>query len=88
MNAKTREIHLKWIHTSDVHGSLFSYDYLRKKEVSGGLSVIYDYTLELRRQYGDRLILTDGGDRSAADTAMPTSTVPACRMTHSIRGMK
>ncbi|MBQ9559379.1 MAG: 5'-nucleotidase C-terminal domain-containing protein [Bacteroidaceae bacterium] len=62
MNAKTREIHLKWIHTSDVHGSLFSYDYLRKKVVSGGLSAIYGYTLELRQQYGDRLILTDGGD--------------------------
>lgn len=62
MNAKTKEIHLKWMHTSDVHGSLFGYDYLRKREVSGGLSAIYAYVQDQRRQYGDRLILTDGGD--------------------------
>ena len=62
LSAKTKEIHLKWVHTSDVHGSLFGYDYLRKREVSGGLSSIYAYTQELKRQYGDRLVLTDGGD--------------------------
>ena len=62
LSAKPKEMHLKWIHTSDVHGSLFGYDYLRKREVSGGLSAIYAYTQEQRRQFGDRLILTDGGD--------------------------
>ena len=58
----TQEIHLKWIHTSDIHGSLFQYDYLRKRNVSGGLSAIYAYTEEQRKKYGDRLIVTDGGD--------------------------
>ncbi len=62
MAAKTREIHLKWVHTSDIHGSLFGYDYLRKKAVDGGLAAIYSYTQPLRREFGDRLILTDGGD--------------------------
>lgn len=62
LSARPKEIHLKWIHTSDVHGSLFGYDYLRKHEVSGGLSAIYAYAQEQRRQYGDCLILTDGGD--------------------------
>lgn len=62
MTAKTKEIHLKWIHTSDVHGSLFGYDYLRKRDVSGGLSAIYAYVQEQRRMFGKNLILTDGGD--------------------------
>ena len=62
MTAKTKEVHLKWIHTSDVHGSLFGYDYLRKRDVSGGLASIYAYVQEQRQQYGERLILTDGGD--------------------------
>ena len=62
MTAKTKEVHLKWIHTSDVHGSLFGYDYLRKRDVSGGLASIYAYVQDQRRQYGERLILTDGGD--------------------------
>lgn len=59
---QTREVHLRWIHTSDVHGSLFGYDYLRKCPTTGGLSAIYAYTQELRKQMGDCLILTDGGD--------------------------
>lgn len=58
----TREVHLKWIHTSDVHASLFQYDYLKKHNVSGGLSAIYAYVQEQRKEYGERLILTDGGD--------------------------
>ncbi len=58
----TREVHLKWIHTSDVHASLFQYDYLKKHNVSGGLSAIYAYVQEQRKEYGKRLILTDGGD--------------------------
>jgi len=62
MTAKTKEIHLKWVHTSDVHGSLFSYDYLTKKNNKGGLASIYSYTNRLKKAYGDNLILTDGGD--------------------------
>lgn len=62
LSAKTKEVHLKWIHTSDVHGSLFGYDYLAKRSSRGGLASIYAYTQDQRHLYGDRLILTDGGD--------------------------
>ena len=62
MLAKTKEVHLKWIHTSDVHGSLFQYDYLRNQPAKGGLSAIYAFVQDQRREYGKRLILTDGGD--------------------------
>lgn len=57
-----REVHLKWLHTSDVHASLFSYDYLRKRPASGGLSAVYAYVQQQRGKWADRLILTDGGD--------------------------
>lgn len=59
---QTNEMHLKWIHTSDVHGSLFQYDYLRKRPVEGGLSAIYAYVEQQRQEMGEGLILTDGGD--------------------------
>ena len=62
LSAKPREVHLRWIHTSDVHASLFQYDYLRKTPSTGGLSAIYAYTQEQRSELGKRLILTDGGD--------------------------
>ena len=58
----THEVRLKWIHTSDVHGSLFQYDYLRKRNIQGGLSAIYAYVQARKRAMGDNLILTDGGD--------------------------
>ena len=62
MMAKTREVHLKWIHTSDVHGSLSGYDFLRKRNVRGGLAEIRALVQDARREYGDRLVVTDGGD--------------------------
>lgn len=62
LSAKSKEVHLKWIHTSDVHGYLFGYDYLTKRSTRGGLARIYSYTQDQKRMYGDRLILTDGGD--------------------------
>lgn len=72
MNAKTRvtgsaaspvkEIHLKWIHTSDVHSSLFRRDFLSRRDVKGSLAAIYEYTRKARQAFGDNLILTDGGD--------------------------
>lgn len=62
MQAEEQEIILKWIHTSDVHGSLFSYNHLRRSPTTGGLASVYAYVQEQRRQWGDRLLLTDGGD--------------------------
>lgn len=60
--SRTRHVHLKWIHTSDVHGALFGYNYLTHKAVEGGLAATYSYCQELRKSLHDNLILTDGGD--------------------------
>lgn len=62
MKFMPQDIHIKWIHTSDVHGCLFSTDYLTGKPVSYGLSSVYSYVSALRRHYPDSTILTDGGD--------------------------
>ena len=59
---QTREVHLRWIHTSDVHGALFGYDFLRQNPTTGGLSSIYAIVKQQRDEMGDRLIFTDGGD--------------------------
>lgn len=55
-------VRLKWLHTSDVHGSLFAYDYLSKRYTHTGLSSFYTYVQRMRSQWGERLIVTDGGD--------------------------
>lgn len=62
LSARPKTIRLKWIHTSDVHGALFSYDFLTKRSTQGGLSSVYAYVDSLRGHWGDQLVLTDGGD--------------------------
>lgn len=64
MNASpsTRDVTLYWAHTSDVHGSIFSYDYLRGRNTLGGLPSVYSYVNSLWKQHPDQVIFTDGGD--------------------------
>lgn len=60
--AQERIVELKWLHTSDVHGALFSYDFLTRKPTMGGLSAFYAYSQAMKKEWGERLIMTDGGD--------------------------
>lgn len=55
-------VHLKIVHTSDVHGSFFMRDFVNNRPVKGSLARVYAYVQSLRKMYGDRLLLLDGGD--------------------------
>lgn len=58
----TRDVVLYWAHTSDVHSSIFSYDYLKNRTTLGGLPAVYSYVNNLRKTHPGRVILSDGGD--------------------------
>ncbi len=60
--AERRTVRLKIVHTSDVHGSFFMRDYVNDRAAKGSLSRVYAYVQSLRKAYGDRLLLMDGGD--------------------------
>lgn len=62
MIERKRVVNLKIIHTSDVHGNFFLWDFVRNHTVKGSLSRVYAYVQSLRQSYGSRLLLTDGGD--------------------------
>lgn len=62
MQKKGSTIQIKIVHTSDVHGNFFLWDYVNERPMKGGMSRIYAYVTSLRKQYGERLILMDGGD--------------------------
>ena len=53
---------LTFLHTSDVHASLFSRDFLHGTPARQGLSSLYAYVCSLRSEGGRHLVLTDGGD--------------------------
>jgi len=59
---KTREVTIYWVNTSDVHGSIFCYDYLKNKPTKGGLSAVYSYVEKLRKEHPNHVICTDNGD--------------------------
>ena len=57
-----REVKLKLVQTSDVHGNYYPYDFIVGREAAGSLSRVCSYVRQERRTYGDRLMLLDNGD--------------------------
>ncbi|MHB8579474.1 MAG: bifunctional metallophosphatase/5'-nucleotidase [Ignavibacteriaceae bacterium] len=58
----SQTIKLKIIETSDVHGSLFPYDFKENKEINTSLAQIYTYVKEERAKKDQSVILLDDGD--------------------------
>ena len=57
-----KTVELRFVETSDVHGSFFPYDFINRKAKEGTLARVSTYVKQLREKYGDRLILLDNGD--------------------------
>lgn len=62
MTMKEKTIDLKFIETSDVHGSFFPYDFINRKPKAGSLARVATYVNQLRSQHGENVILLDNGD--------------------------
>ncbi len=55
-------VKIKIIETSDVHGSLFPYDFINNKTINTSLAQIYTYVKEERANKKQSVILLDDGD--------------------------
>ncbi len=53
---------LKLIHTTDIHGSFFPYDFIHGRETTGSLCRVHSYVKMLSAKYGRNIILLDSGD--------------------------
>ncbi|MBR2102835.1 MAG: bifunctional metallophosphatase/5'-nucleotidase [Prevotella sp.] len=60
--AKSKNIKLRIIQTSDVHGCLFPYDFIERKAKNGSMARVITYVDSLRQSYGNNLLLFDNGD--------------------------
>ncbi len=61
--ANPRDVHLKLVHTTDVHGNFFPYDYINRRPGAGSLARVSTLVDSLRETYGrERVILVDAGD--------------------------
>ena len=60
--AQTKDVSLRIIQTSDVHGCFFPYDFINRKPLKGSLARVSTYIDSLRSTYGKNLLLFDNGD--------------------------
>lgn len=60
--AQTREVNLKVVETSDIHGNFYPYDFMTDRPNSGSLARVYSLLTKERATYGDRLLYVDNGD--------------------------
>ena len=60
--ATEKTVSLRFIETSDVHGSFFPYDFTNRKPRQGSMARVSSYVKQLRKQYGNNVVLLDNGD--------------------------
>lgn len=60
--AKEREVKLKLVETSDIHGNYYPYNFISKEAWGGSLARVHSFVQEKRKEYKENLILVDNGD--------------------------
>lgn len=60
--ASDTNLTFKIIETSDVHGCFFPYDFMNDTPKKGSLSRFSTYVSQLRKEYGENVVLLDNGD--------------------------
>lgn len=60
--AQEREVKLKIVQTSDVHGNYYPYNFITQKEWAGSLARVHAFVQKKREIYKENLILLDNGD--------------------------
>ena len=60
--AKERTVKIKVVHTTDVHGNCFPYNFITRSQWKGSMARVASFVKQERKQYGKNLILLDNGD--------------------------
>ncbi|MDO4163838.1 MAG: 5'-nucleotidase C-terminal domain-containing protein [Bacteroides sp.] len=62
LSAQEREVKLKIVQTSDIHGNFYPYDFILRRDAAGSLARVHAFVQKKREIYKDNLILLDNGD--------------------------
>ena len=54
--AQEREVKLKVVQTSDIHGNYYPYDFIRRREATGSLARVHALVQKEREAYGKNLL--------------------------------
>lgn len=61
-NGREKEVRLKIVQTSDIHGNFYPYDFILQRDAAGSLARVHAFVQKHRETYKDNLILLDNGD--------------------------
>lgn len=61
-SAQDKEVKLKIVQTSDIHGNFYPRDFILQRDAVGSLARVYAFVQKERETYKDNLILLDNGD--------------------------
>ncbi len=61
-SAYSQTVTLKFIETTDVHGAIYPYDFIKDREAAGSLAQVMTYVRQERSQGGQHVVLLDAGD--------------------------
>ena len=62
MAKSPKNVTLRIVETTDVHGAFFPFDFTERRPMSGTMARVSSYVKRQRQEMGDRLILLDNGD--------------------------
>lgn len=60
--AQEKEVKLKIVQTSDIHGNFYPHDFILQRDAAGSLARVHAFVQKERETYKDNLILLDNGD--------------------------
>lgn len=60
--ATPKQVQIKLIETSDIHGNYFPYNFINRTAWGGSMARVHSYAEEVRKEFGNNLILLDNGD--------------------------
>lgn len=61
-SAQDKEVKLKIVETSDIHGNYYPYDFILRQDAAGSLARVHAFIEKEREVYKDNLLLLDNGD--------------------------
>lgn len=62
INSEEKEVKLKIVQTSDIHGNFYPHDFILQRDAAGSLARVHALVQKNREVYKDNLILLDNGD--------------------------
>lgn len=80
--SQDKNVTIKLYHTTDIHGNFFPFDFINNRPNKGSFARVSTYMNAQRLEYGDRVLLLDGGDLLQGQPCVYYSNFVDVKATH------